>query len=720
MAKQYSTSPQTHDSSHGGEIDLGQQLRNLRSHKYPIALAILLGGILGGLYSFVSAPVYRADGMLEIETKQNQILTEINSLFSSEPSPSEAEIELIQSRLVIGKTVDDLQLDQQVAPKYFPIIGSMLHNLSSDVDPELKIQSFQVQPEWLNKPFTLTTVNNKSYKLELPDDSIIEGMVGRPLQINSKTTLQINQILANDGQKFVLVKNSKLAAIGKIKGDLSVLSKGKTSPIINVAFTGTDPEKISTVLNSIIDNYVSQNRNRDVQMAANGLAFISEELPRLKNALEDAENRLNEYRKKSGSLDIPVEAKGALESLVEIETQITSLKTEEAGLAELYTKEHPSYKAVLDKLAVLEQAKKRINQQIADLPSTQQEVIRLTRDVETNQTTYMQLLGKQQELNIMKASAQGNVRVVDRAATAELPVAPRKKMITLLAALTAGVLTAAWFLLRSATRPRITNPEEIESMGLDVTAMIPLSKSQQKRDATIRKLKSSGNAPAYLLATDDPGDMAVEAIRALRTNLFFSMAEAKSNVLMITGAIPEAGKSFISANLATVMAQSGKKVLLIDCDMRRGYLNKLFDLRAEQGLAEVISGKLDPDNAIQATQVANLSLISHGDLPNNPAELLMDNRLKMLTEWAKQKFDYIILDTPPVLSVTDAGIIGQHAETTLLVAYYDKTTLREIESSITRLSQSSVNIHGVVFNGIARNAQDAYSYYAYAKYQKKN
>ena len=718
MAKQHPSLSQNRDT--GGEIDLSQQFRNLLTHKYPIALAVLLGGLLGGIYSFTSTPVYRADGMVELETKQNQILTEINSLFSNEPSPSEAEIELIQSRLVIGKTVDDLQLDQQVVPKYFPFFGQMLHNLSSNVDPELKLQTFEVQPEWLNKPITLTTIDNKSYKLELPDESTVDGLVGHPLKISPQTIIQVNQILADDGQEFVLLKNSKLAAIDQVKDSLAVTSKGKTSPIINLGYTGIDPEKISIILNSIIDNYVSQNRNRDVQMAANGLAFISEELPRLKNALEEAENQLNEYRKKSGSLDIPIEAKGALESLVDIESQITTLKTEEAGLAELYTREHPAYKAVIDKLAVLENAKNRINRQIADLPNTQQEVIRLTRDVETNQTTYMQLLGKQQELNIMKASAQGNVRVVDRAATAEIPVAPRKKMIILLAALTAGVLAAAWFLLRSATRPRITNPEEIEAMGLDVTAIIPLSKTQQKHDAIGKKLKSLSNRSSYLLAAEEPTDMAIEAIRSLRTNIYFSMMETANNVLMITGATPEAGKSFISANLATVMAQSNKKILLIDCDMRRGYLNQLLNVQPEQGLADILSGNLAPEQAVQSTTIGNLNLISHGSLPDNPSELLMDHRLTQLFEWAKKEYDYIILDTPPVLSVTDAGIIGQHAGSTLLVAYYNKTTLREIDSSVNRLAQSNVNINGVVFNGIAREAQDAYGYYAYAKYQKKS
>lgn len=714
MAKQYPQYPHPPQNS-GSEIDVGQQLRNLLHYKYPIAIAVLAGGFLGALYSLAATPVYRADAMLEIETKQNQILTEISNLFSPESSnlTFEAELELAQSRLVLGKTVDDLQLAQTVTPKYFPVVGGLLHNLSSDTEPELKIHTFDVEQNWLNQAFVLTAQNSKNYTVELPDGRTLNGKVGQALKLSPQTTLQVNQILADDGQRFTLVKHSKLSAVEKLKQNLTVSSKGKTSPIINLAYKGTEPEKITKILNSIADNYVNQNINRDVQVAASGLAFISDELPRLKATLQEAENKLNEYRKKSGSLDIPVESKGALESLVNIETQITNLRTEEAGLAELYTQEHPTYKAVLDKLAVLEKAKSRINQQIADLPNTQQEVIRLTRDVETNQTTYTQLLAKQQELNIMKASTQGNVWIVDYADVPEKPVAPRKAVITLLAAMTAGVLAAGWFLLRSALRHGITKPEEIEAMGMDVAAIIPLSKAQSKRDALHRKLKSlSGKRTNYLLGVEAPTDAAVEALRALRTNIYFSMIDAQNNILMITGTSPNVGKSFVAANLATVMAQSGKKVLLIDADMRKGYLNELFAVDSEKGLSDILEGRLSPGQAVQETEIPNLSFIGHGPLPENPSELLLDGRLATLLSRARQRYDYVVIDTPPVLSVTDANIVGQQAGTTLLVARYNATSARELDISANRLAQSNIKVSGVILNGMRSEGRSGYGYYA--------
>ncbi|MFV2029405.1 polysaccharide biosynthesis tyrosine autokinase [Neisseria sp. S1] len=716
MNQPYSNYP---PSEKDNEIDVSKQLHHLLEHKKAIGLAILLGALAGGLYSFSASPVYRADAMLELQTKQNQILNEINSLFSSEPSPSEAEIELIQSRLVIGKTVEDLQLDQSVTPKYFPVFGQLAHNLSSDTDPELKIQAFTVSEEWHNKPIILTAADNQHYSIKLPDGSVSEGRVGQPLKVDNRLVLQINQILANAGQQFTLTKFSRLNTINQINQNFSVISKGKTSPILNLGYVGSDPKQIENILNSIINNYVSQNKDRDVQVAANGLAFISEELPRLREALQDAENRLNEYRMKSGSLDIPIEAKSALESLASIEAQITTLKTEEAGLAELYTKEHPALKSVLDKLSVLEQAKNKINRQIAVLPNTQQEVIRLTRDVDTNQATYMQLLNKQQELNILRASAQGNVRVVDQAVTAEQPIKPRKGMIILMSALTAGLAASAWFLLRSSFRRTVTSPEEIEMLGLEVAAVIPLSETQKKRDAQSKRLSRKKTPSSFLLAAEDSSDIAVEAIRSLRTGIHFAMMNTKNKVLMISGATPEVGKSFISANLATVMAQSGKKTLLIDADMRKGYLHRIFGLNEETGLAEILAGDTNPMQAVQTTKIENLEFISHGKMPDHPSELLMSNRLYAILEWAKQRYDYVIVDTPPILAVTDAAVIGQFAGNTMLVAHHNRTTPRELEISMQRFAQNSISVKGVIFNGLSRSAQNGHSYYAYAKYAKK-
>ena len=313
----------------------------------------------------------------------------------------------------------------------------------------------------------------------------------------------------------------------------------------------------------------------------------------------------------------------------------------------------------------------------------------------------------------MKASAQGNVRVVDHAYTPEQPIAPRKAVITALSALAAGALASMWVMLQGRMRLGITSSEEIENLNLEVAALVPYSKTQQKRDLLKRKFKSLTGRSNYLLANEDASDVAVEAIRALRTNIYFSMLDARNNVLMITGAAPEAGKSFISANLATVMAQSGKRVLLIDTDMRKGYLDQLFKLTPEYGLADILSGHVSPAKAVCETRIENLHLISNGGYPKNPSELLMDSRFTELLANAQKRYDYVIIDTPPVLAVTDATIVGQLAGTVLLVSRYGNTTTRELEISADRLRQNKINIKGVILNGMKREANSMYDYYAY-------
>ena len=526
--------------------------------------------------------------------------------------------------------------------------------------------------------------------------------MGQLLTINSQTKLRIQQALSPTGQEFTLTKLSKLGAIDALTEDLQVISKGKTSPIINLMYSGHDRDQISVVLNSIIDNYILQNKDRDVQVAARGLAFISEELPRLKESLEDAEDKLNAYRQSSGSLDIPTEAKDALDSLSDIQSQITSLRTEEAGLAELYTPEHPSYKAVLDKLSVLENAKKRIDQQISDMPGTQQEIIRLTRNVDTNQSTYVQLLNKQQELNIMKASAQGNVRIVDRAATMDLPSAPRKKMIILLAALCAGILTAAWYLLKNAgSRNGLHDSEAIEAAGLNISARVPLSTGQHKFDNKRRRQKLDSSTQLPLLALTAPTDAAVEAVRSLRTYIHTLSLDSAAGVIMIAGTTPKVGRSFTAANLATVMAQSGKNILLVDCDMRCGYLHKFFEANPGNGLSDILESVIQPEQALQTTGVENLSIISHGTLPEKPSELLMDRNFATFITWAKRKFDHVILSTPPVLPVTDANIISRHSDTVFIVVREGQTTIEEINQCVARLEQSDTVPNGIIFNSIS-------------------
>ncbi len=697
------------------EIDLAQLGGTLWFYKWRIGAFTLFCATIGVIVALSSTPIYQADAMLEITGTKNQVLGDLSDLMGvSQQAPTDTEIELIKSRLILGKSVNDLGLDLEVKPIY-SFTDKLLPK--SDTPPNITVSEFQVNSLWLNQSFKLIAQGENEYTIITPDDKSISGVVGKHLQITPDTRIMVSKISAPFGQEFSLTRYTQLASIERIRKSLAVAAKGKNVPILGLSMTGTDPVAIQNTLNRIIINYREHNRNKDVQTATSGLKFINEELPRLEDKLRDAENSLNTYRAKSGSLDVPTEAKGTLDSLNKLEMQMVDLRTEESVLSEVYTKEHPAYKALVEKIKVLEQAKERLNRQISRMPETQQAIIRLTRDVEINQAIYVQLLNKRQELSILSASSQGNVRLIDAAVTAEKPIKPKKAIMVLLATALGLFASAGYYLLTALLRRGISSEDEIEAMGLDVLSSIPLSNAQTKRDNVFKKLNKGKNARANsLLVLKDPTDPAIEALRALRTNLHFRSMGQDNKTVMISGATPEVGKSFVSANLAVLMAQAGRKVLLIDGDMRKGYLRTLLELpEGHKGLVDILSESSGKNNHydayIQKTSTEHLDFIGIGSTtPKNPSELLLGNKLPEFLKWANKHYDHIILDTPPVLAVTDAAVMGQYMGTSLLISRFGQTDARELDACVTRFAVNKVKIDGVILNGIERTASNYYGY----------
>ena len=442
-------------------------------------------------------------------------------------------------------------------------------------------------------------------------------------------------------------------------------------------------------------------------------------MPITKDSLKEAEDKLNEFRHKNATLDLSLEAQSVMQNLTKIESELTSVDTKEAEISELFTKDHPSYQTLIEKKKVLQKAKDELVKRVASMPQLQQDVIRLTRDVEIEQQVYMQLLNKQQEFSIIKASNAGRVRIVDAAVTLEEPIKPKKPLILMLLSVGLAVLSSFYFIIKSVFNRGISNTETFEHLGVDVLASIPLSLVQKNKDGLFVRTNKKKNARTdFLLAQNLPTDPAVEAIRALRTSVYFTLMEAKNNVLMVSGATSGVGKSFVSINLAVVMAQSAKKVLLIDSDMRKGYVHEMLHQSIGEGLSDALSGDVLLSEVIRTTEIEGLDFVSRGEVPANPAELLMKADLKVLLEEVSSQYDYVILDAPPIMAVTDAAILGQQAGTSLIVARYGLTTEHDIENCIVRFANSNVVIKGAILNGVEKTANNYYAYEAYNSYYK--
>ncbi len=696
-------------SKDADEIDLGRLIGEFIDHRKLIISVTSLFTLVALIYAIFATPIYQADALIQVEQKQaNAILSNLSQMLPDSQPQSAPEIALIRSRMILGKTVDDLNLQARVKQKYFPLLGRGFARLSGDKPGSLSISRLYIPENDNDTPEIILTVKERNSFSISVGDFIINGKVGELLDERG-ISLKVDEISAKPGTEFSIVYVSRLKAITDLQDDIAVADQGKDTGMLTLSLTGDNPVLIERILNSISENYLAQNIARQAAQDAKSLEFLSKQLPEVRSDLDQAEDKLNQYRRKSDSVDLSLEAKAVLDQIVNVDNQLNELTFRESEISQLYTKEHPTYKALMEKRKTLQDEKSKLNKRVSAMPETQQEILRLSRDVESGRAVYMQLLNRQQELNIAKSSAIGNVRIIDNAVTQPKPIKPKKILIVLIGIILGVMTSAGVVLLRVILRRGIETPEQLEELGINVYASIPIAETFSK--SVVQKKgwsKKSAEEIQGFLAVDNPADLSIEAIRGLRTSLHFAMMEARNNVLMISGASPNAGKTFVSSNLAAVISQTGKKVLFIDTDMRKGYTHKLFNENNTNGLSDILSGKVEINRALKKVVSGDFDFISRGMAPPNPAELLMHRRFGELLNWASENYDIVVLDTPPILAVTDAAIIGNYVGTTLLVARFELNTAKEIEVSVKRFEQAGVTVKGCILNGVVKKASSYY------------
>ena len=699
--------------------DLAHLVGQLIDHRWIIVAVTAFFMLAGTLYTLFATPIYSADALVQVEQKNaSTVLNEIDSILPQTPA-SDTEIEILESRMVIGKTVDDLGLDTVVEQNYFPVIGKGLSRLMGNKPADIAISRLEIPRTVEKRNVELEVTGPDSYTVSKDGDELFKGKVGQ-LESHGDISMLVSEIHADEGTSFTVTKLNDLQAIRSVLANLTVADKGKDTGVLGLEYLGEDPEQISKVLNQIVNNYLLQNVERKSEQAEKSLEFLRTQLPAVRAKLDEAENKLNTFRRQNESVDLSLEAKSALDSSVSVQSQLNELTFREAEVSQLFTKDHPTYRALLEKRKTLEGEQAQLNKKISGMPQTQQEILRLTRDVQSGQEIYMQLLNRQQELSISKASTVGDVRIIDGAQTANSPVAP-KKLLIIAASLILGLFVSVGLvLLKALLHHGIENPEQLEELGMNVYASVPLSEWQRKKDTEAlarRGSKVKTDPHETLLALGNPTDLSIEAIRSLRTSLHFAMMEAKNNILMITGASPGIGKTFICANLATLVAKAGQRVLFIDGDMRRGYTHELLGADNKSGLSNVLSGKTEFSPTLIQQGVYGFDFLPRGQVPPNPSELLMHRRMGELLDWASKNYDLVLIDTPPILAVTDASIIGKMAGTSLMVARFEANTTKEVDVSFKRFAQNGIEIKGVILNAVVRKAANAYGhgydYYAY-------
>lgn len=710
----------------------GSVLDTLHQSRRTIIIVTALFTLVGGVYALLARPVYQSDILIQVEENQDSAksaLGDFSSMFAVKTAAS-AEIEVLRSRMIVSRAVDAAQLCIVATPRYFPVIGEWMarHLKFSDWsgrggyawgNEAIDVSRFDVPDRLHGAQFILTLGAGGTYTLK-HDGVELEGEVGVPLHApvpGGAIDLLVSAADGAPGVTFALSRISELTAIQGLQAGLIISEKGKDSDVIGVALEGADAARTSAILNAIGTEYVRQNVQRTQEEAEKSIAFLDQQLPELKDKLEKAENEFNAFRSAHGAVDLSAEATALLQSSSLAESRISDLRQQRAQLLARFTPDNPAVMAIDGQLDEAQKARAELAAQTRQLPPLEQSVLRLQREVTVDTNIYTNLLNTKEQMRLLKAGKVSNVRLIDSAEEPEVPIRPKRAVIVLAAFLTGAFAGVALVLLKRKLNRGIAVADEIEmGTGLTVYAAVPRSRVQQ---TLMRRLPGGGDGTGAVLARTASFDAAVESLRSFRSALEFALQEATNRIVLLAGPTPVVGKSFVSVNLAALLGSTGKRVLLVDADLRRGTLNRHVGVPSTPGITDIVEMDGPYEGVVHQQVMPGVDFVANGGYVTNASELLRDPGFTRFVQWADQTYDVVLIDAPPILPVADSGIVANLAGTVFLIARHGITSLSELRDSVRRFEQIGVPIRGVIFNDmISRPGKygSEYAAYGYASY----
>jgi tyrosine-protein kinase Etk/Wzc len=696
---------------------------------------VFLGVAASTYYAFTVAPVYRADTLIQIEEKKGSSiagLQQIATALDVSQSQTAGEIDILKSREVLGQAIQALNLDIRSWPdRMVPYFSTTTRSLPPDTlrEPYLGMNSFawggerinvgafHVPDSELDRTFHLLVGSSGRWSLlNSEGDTVADGLVGTMVTFSVgglPADIRVDKIIARQGQSFSLKKISLVAAYDQLLDELRIGETSKQSSVVRVTCDANGRNLAVQMCDEIAKAYLVQNVSRRSEEAEHSLRFLNDQLPQLQKDVERAEEALNEYRLSRKSVNLDKESEALLTRSVDLEKQ--RLETEMKGqmLAERFQPNHPDVVALNAQIGEIKGEQEKLSHEVQQLPETEQQFLRLQRDVKVNTDLYISLLNNAQQLRIAKAGTIGNVRVIDFATLPDKPTSPKRVLVVSIGTLVGLLVALAAAFLPRSLRPSIRRVEDLEKVtGLPIYATIPQSNAQAQ---SVFRVPGRRRPVEGLLHAIHPDDPAIEALRAMRLGLQFATVGSKNSLIVITSPSAQIGKTFVSANFAAVLASMGKRVLLIDCDMRRPRVADYFGLRKEPGLSNLLASEGEPNLSYIHSVTSELDVLCSGSIPPNPGELLARPMFASLLEILEGRYDQIIIDTPPVLPVGDALTISRLAGAIFMVARAEITTPVEVVDALRKLETAGATVNGMLLNGV-RISRLGYGYSYHYKY----
>lgn len=683
------------------ELDFRSMLYEFFEHKFFILVVTGIIFSLGVLYALKKTPQYQANALIHVENHEQANLGFLSSIAQFSPGmsaptdPASVQTALIKSRFILEPVIKELQLDLSVKPYHFPLLGWLFSN---DSQEKIKVAEYRIPSKYNNKKLNLVFDKPDHFSLSFKGILLLAGDVGPEVKsADGQFLLRINKIMDLPvGSKYILTKYSDINIVNSLILGLKVVDLGYSSTdrqktgVLQISLLDPNPERLIKILNKIVDVVIAEDAKRKSFDAEKMLLFLNQQMPLVKASLDEAETKLNLYRAKSGKVDVRFQMQSILKQLADLDKQISTLRMNKIALLQQVTNEHPYVVEINFKLKALNEIKTELENELKELPASDQVVIEMMRDVKVKNALYLEILNKIQDMQITKAGALSDVKALSLAVKPDEAIASGKGFVIFFSLIFGLITGCVLVLVRKALLQRISEPHWIEKK-FDIVniAILPFSNEQKVNENDKHKT---------LLAIKNPADLTIESLRSLRTSLQVLLFGASNNIVAITGISPGIGKSFISSNFAYLMADVGKRVLLIDGDIRRGVLQKQFQVSRTPGLTDILNGTATVEQSLHKTMHGNLTFLSTGECLAKSSELLMSDRLKDLLASFSAQFDLIIIDTAPILAVTDAAIFCSLSGTNLLVAGCNLHQAKEIELAIKKFNNVNVKLHGYIFN----------------------
>jgi len=648
--------------------------------------------ILAILYTFLMKPVYEASSMLHVKDEKSKagILGELSL---STTNPVNTEIEILKSRTNAENVVKRLHLNWGISKKSEGLTFSLLEFKSDAEEPKYKIE----------------LTGAETYKVTDDDGKTVgEGKSGVLMQ-KEGFRLLLDNIKGEAGNSFRVELLSADQIVQKLREEIKASEAGRLTSIIKVSYQNTDPVLARDVVNTLVQSYLEQSVGFKSEEAGRAVGFVEEQLDTLRGELDKAEKNLQTYKSATGVMMLDSEAEALIQTIAAKEKANAELEVQKRALLSEYTEAHPAVKAINRQQEAIRKQLASYEAHIRTMPQAERDLAKLTRISKVNADIYTFLLQKHEEARIAQASTLSNINIVDPAITPEKPVKPKKKQYLLLGLLLAMGLGVGLAFLQEYLDDTIKSADEAKRvLGFPLLAIIPHITTTETKD----------NSPKNMLITKhEPKSAVAEAFRALRTSLHFSGISKENKIILVTSSFPQEGKSVISSNLSNVIAQTKARVLIIDCDLRRSSLHEKFGYGKTPGLSEILTGDITFAKAVHSTDTEGLDLITAGTNPPNPSELLGSEVMKQLIITQRKNYDFILIDAPPVMAVSDAPVLTSVCDLAVLVVEAGRVPVKIAQRMREMLITIKAPVAGIVFNDKSGKGE-TYEYYGSRYYGK--